>query len=55
MGKGDSGRVEMEAAMPQEAPPNGGAPVDAFGRVHQPEPPPAKHLLGPRGITGHAA
>jgi RNA-directed DNA polymerase len=33
MGKGDSGRVEMEAAMPQEAPPNGGAPVDAFGRV----------------------
>jgi RNA-directed DNA polymerase len=33
MGKGDSGRVEMEAAMPQEAPPNGGAPADAFGRV----------------------
>ena len=37
MGKGDSGWVEMEAAMPQEAPPNGGAPsgtsLDAFGRV----------------------
>jgi RNA-directed DNA polymerase len=33
MGKGDSGRVEMEAVMPQEAPPNGGAPADAFGRV----------------------
>ena len=37
MGKGDSGRVEMETAMPQEAPPNGGAPsgtsLDAFGRV----------------------
>jgi RNA-directed DNA polymerase len=37
MGKGDSGWVEMVAAMPREAPPNGGAPlgasVDAFGRV----------------------
>jgi RNA-directed DNA polymerase len=33
MGKGDSGWVEMEAAMPQEAPPNGGAPADVFGRV----------------------
>jgi RNA-directed DNA polymerase len=33
MGKGDSGWVEMEAVMPQEAPPNGGAPVDMFGRV----------------------
>src|SRR5690348_14578299 len=37
MGKGDSGWVEIEAAIPQEAPPNGGAPsgtsLDAFGRV----------------------
>jgi len=37
MGKGDSGWVEMEAVMPQEAPPNGGAlsgaSMDAFGRV----------------------
>src|SRR5215469_7584006 len=37
MGKGDSGWVEMEAAMPQGAPPNGGAlsgvSKDAFGRV----------------------
>ncbi len=33
MGKGDSGWVEMEVAMPQEAPPNGGAPADMFGWV----------------------
>ena len=33
MGKGDSGWVEMETAMPQEAPPNGGAPLDPFRRV----------------------
>src|SRR6476659_1526062 len=33
MGKGGSGWVEMEAAMPREAPPNGGAPADVFGRV----------------------
>jgi RNA-directed DNA polymerase len=33
MGKGDSGRVEMEAAMPQETPLNSGAPADGFGRV----------------------
>ena len=33
MGKGGSGWVEMEAVMPQDEPPNGGAPGDAFDRV----------------------